>query len=315
MEKIRLGISRCLLGYNVRYDGGHRLDHYLTDTIGKYVDWIDICPEVDCGLPVPREAMRLVGDPKSPRLVTIKTNIDYTEKMLNWSKKILPKLSEQSLSGFIFKSGSPSSGLQNVRIYNKKGIPTRNGVGIFAREFVKYFPLLPVEDDGRLHNLQIRENFFEHIFVYNRWQEFLQNDKSIDGLVKFHTAHKLLIMSHSQKHLSLLGKLVANAKSYDKRYVFNEYIKILTEGIKKISTQKNHINIFLHIIGYFKKQLSSEEKKEFLEIVEQYRKNYVPILVPITILRHYINKYDNKYLKQQYYLNPHPAELMLRNHV
>jgi uncharacterized protein YbbK (DUF523 family) len=173
-QKIQIGISSCLLGEMVRYDGGHKLDHYLKDTLGQFVTWMPVCPEVESGLTVPREAMRLVGNPESPRLVTIRSGINYTDRMLTWAKNRLYELEAQDLCGFIFKSRSPSSGMRGVKVYTNEGMSTnQKGIGIFAKAFIDYFPLIPVEDDGRLHDPKLRENFIERVFVYHRWKNFL----------------------------------------------------------------------------------------------------------------------------------------------
>jgi len=212
LEKIKLGISTCLLGENVRYDGGHKLDRFLTDTLGQYVEYVPVCPEVECGLPVPRESMHLEGDPESPRLVISRTKQDITKRMVGWAKKRVVGLEKESLCGFIFKSGSPSSGMERVRVYNGKDMPVKKGVGMFARIFMRHFPLLPVEDEGRLHDPQLRENFVERIFTLKRWREVLGKKEGRGNLVDFHTQHKLLILSHSPKHYQIMGKLVAKAK-------------------------------------------------------------------------------------------------------
>lgn len=314
MEKIRMGISRCLLGENVRYDGGHQLDRYLTDTLGKYFEYTPVCPEVEYGLPIPREALRLVGKPDSARLVTIKSGVDHTEGMLKWAQVRLEELAKEDLCGFIFKSKSPSSGMRAVKVYGPSGMPVHKGVGIFAGAFMKRFPTLPVEEDGRLHDPLLRENFIERVFVYKRWQELLKQGKSIKNLINFHTDHKLLILSHSPKHNSMLGKLVAAAKDY-KGDLFGEYIRILMEGLTMIATVKKHTNVLHHIMGYFKKVLSADEKRELLEIIGNYHDQLVPLVVPVTLLNHYVRKYGEPYLERQYYLHPHPLELMLRNHV
>lgn len=175
-SKIKIGISSCLLGEKVRYDGGHKLDHYLHDTLGRFVQWIPVCPEVECGLPVPREAMRLVGDPDSPRLMTRTGRVDHTPRMMKWARKRLKELEGEDLSGFIFKSRSPSSGLRRVKVYGPSGTPSAKGTGIFARAFINRFPVVPVEDDERLHNPQLRENFIERLFVYRRWKDILLNE-------------------------------------------------------------------------------------------------------------------------------------------
>lgn len=314
MEKIKMGISKCLLGENVRYDGGHQHDRYLTDTLGNYFEYTPVCPEVEYGLPIPREAMRLIGTPASARLVTIKTGIDHTDGMLKWSNGKLNELANEDLCGFIFKSKSPSSGMAAVKVYGPSGMPVHKGVGIFAGAFMKGFPILPVEEDGRLHDPLLRENFIERVFVYKRWQDLLKKGKSTKNLIDFHTDHKLLALSHSAKHYSILGKLVAAAKGY-KGDLYMEYITILMEGLRFLATVKKHTNVLLHIMGYFKKLLSYDEKQELLEVIENYHQQIVPLIVPMTLLTHYIRKYGEPFLERQHYLHPHPMELMLRNHV
>lgn len=313
--RIKVGISSCLLGEKVRYDGGHKLDHYLKETLGKYVEWIPVCPETEIGLSVPREAMRLVGDPKFPRLVTIRTAIDYTERMLNWAEEKLIKLHKVDLCGFVFKSRSPSSGLRGVKVYGASGVPSATGMGIFAKAFVDKFPFLPVEDDGRLHDPVLRENFIERIFVYRRWQNLIQKGGSAGDLVSFHTDHKLLLLAHSPKHYTILGKIVARAGKYKHGEIQFEYLKNLMEGLRFIATVKKNTNVLQHIAGYLRRFLSSEEKLELQEIISDYHKGLIPLIVPITLINHYVRKYGEQYLKRQYYLAPHPLELMLRNHV
>lgn len=315
MEKIKIGVSSCLLGEKVRYDGGHKHDRYITDTLGNFFNYISVCPEVECGLPVPREAMRLVGDIKSPHLLTIKSKIDYTEKMFKWINKKIPELEKENLCGFIFKSRSPSSGIKDVKIYNSSGMLSGKGAGLFGGEFVRKFPYIPVIDEGRLHDPILRENFIERVFVFYRWKKLSKDLNNLRELLNFHTQHKLIIMSHSQKHLSLLGKLVANAKSREKDKVFSEYIDLLTDAMKLIATIKKNTNVLQHIAGYFKKNLSHDEKQELNEIIKNYQNGYIPLIVPVTLLNHYTRKYNILYLRNQLYLNPHPLELMLRNHV
>lgn len=311
----KIGISACLLGEPVRYDAGHKLDRYLRDTLGAFVQWVPVCPEVESGLPVPREAMRLVGEFEHPRLVTVRTRIDHTDRMVAWAGHKLDRLAEEHLSGFIFKSRSPSSGIQGVKIYNEKGIPSRKGVGLFARSFMERFPLLPVEDEGRLHDPRLRENFIERVFVYHRWNTFLQDNAMRRGLVDFHTRHKLLIMAHSPKHLRELGKLVAGPQNRAVSELFEAYSVKLMEGLTLLATVKKNTNVLHHIMGYFKKELSSDEKQELLEVVDNYHRALVPLIVPVVLLQHYVRTYSKDYLKVQYYLNPHPLELMLMNHV
>ncbi|MCG6917092.1 MAG: DUF523 and DUF1722 domain-containing protein [Deltaproteobacteria bacterium] len=313
-DKIRLGISTCLLGENVRYDGGHKRDRFIIETLGQFVEFVPVCPEVECGLPIPRESMHLVGNPESPRLVTTRTKIDHTERMVNWARRRVGELERENLCGFVFKSNSPSSGMERVRVYNEKGVPQKTGVGMFARAFMDHFPLIPVEEDGRLHDIRLRENFIERIFALKRWRELLGHNQTRGKLVNFHTQHKLLILSHSQKHARILGKLVAEAKSIPAEELYTQYQMLFMEALLLKTTIKKNINVLQHMMGYFKKQLSTDEKRELLETIELYRNEYVPLIVPVTLLKHYVRKYDQPYLKEQLYLNPHPIELKLRNH-
>ena len=315
MEKIRLGISACLLGENVRYDGGNTHDRFLTDTLGKYVEYIPVCPEVGCGLPVPREAMHLEGIPASPRLMTIHTRQDMTDRMLNWARRKSVELEKDDLCGFIFKSNSPSSGMERVKVYNEKGMPVKKGVGMFARAFMEHFPLLPVEDEGRLHDPVLRENFIERIFTLKRWREIMRKKETRANLVDFHTQHKLLILSHSPGHYRLMGGLVAKANAFTIKELYNRYRIILMEALQLKATPKKNANVLMHMMGYFKKELTSDEKRELLEVIDDYRLGYTPLTVPVTLINHYIRKYNQPYLKEQIYLNPHPLELQLRNHV
>jgi uncharacterized protein YbgA (DUF1722 family)/uncharacterized protein YbbK (DUF523 family) len=315
MEKIRLGISACLLGEKVRYDGGHKLDRFLTDTLGRYAEYVPVCPEVECGMGVPRESMRLEGAAESPRLVTVWTGRDLTGQMLDWAKGRVRELEGEGLCGFIFKSGSPSSGMERVRVYDADKVPRKIGTGLFASVFMKHFPLLPVEDDGRLHDPMVRENFIERIFVLKRFREMIRPGRELNQLIDFHSRHKMLIMAHSTKHLTLMGKLAAGAQGEDPGRVFEQYEKLLMEALKLKATVKKNTNVLQHMTGYFKKQLSSFEKKELIEVIAHYHGEDIPLVVPVTLIRHYVNKYGQEYLKGQYYLSPHPLELRLRNHV
>jgi len=313
-EKTKLGISTCLLGEKVRYDGGHKLDRFLTETLGRYVEYVPVCPEVECGLPIPRESMHLEGDPDSPRLVTIRSKQDMTDQMVQWALKRVLELEKEDLCGFIFKSDSPSSGMERVRVYNEKGMPVKKGIGMFARVFMEHFPLLPVEDEGRLYDPELRENFIERIFALKRWRQVLAEKQSRGNLVGFHTRHKLLILSHSPKHYQEIGKLVARSKELPLKELYKKYQTLLMESLGPKTTPKKNANVLLHMMGYFREQLSPDEKKELLEVIENYRLEYIPLIVPVTLINHYVRKYDQPYLKQQVYLNPHPLELQLRNH-
>jgi uncharacterized protein YbgA (DUF1722 family)/uncharacterized protein YbbK (DUF523 family) len=315
MEKIRIGISRCLLGDPVRFDGGHKRSPWLVDTLGRYVDYVPVCPEVELGLPTPREPLRLVGDPQRPRLVFTVSGEDITEKMEGWARMRVSELEKEDLCGFIFKAKSPSSGMERVKLYDGHGVPSKKGVGIFARTFTEHFPLLPVEEDGRLNDPALRENFIECIFTFKRWREVLAKGRTRGDLVDFHTRHKLLILSHSPEVYREMGRLVGEADQIAERDLFRRYEALLMRGMRLLGTQKKHVNVLQHLLGYFKQQLSTDEKKEVLEILGSYVRGDIPLVVPVTLLNHYVRKYDQPYLKQQLYLNPHPLELKLRNHV
>ena len=314
-EGIRIGISSCLLGEKVRYDHGHKLDHFLRDTLGQYVEYVPVCPEVECGLPVPREAMRLIGSAESPRLVTVRTQRDLTEQMQQWAERRVVELEKESLCGFVFKSGSQSSGIAKVKVYTESGIPRKIGVGMFARKLMEHFPMLPVEDEGRLHDAVLRERFIESIFVYARWRDTLALKPFLRGLLRFHTEHKLLLMSHSPKHLSLMGKMVGGGRKLAPDKLAEGYQRLLADALRLTATTRKNTNVLQHVMGYFKKDLAADEKQELLEVVQQYYDGNLPLIVPVTLLNHYVREFNQAYLLGQWYLHPHPIELQLRNHV
>lgn len=313
-DKIRLGISSCLLGEMVRFDGGHQLDRFLRDTLGEYVEYVPVCPEVEMGLPTPRQTLRLIERDGGPRLVFSKSGEDVTERMLNWSHKRVKQLAEENLCGFVFKAKSPSSGMERVKLYDRNGVPHKDGVGMFARVFMEHFPLLPVEEDGRLHDPRLRENFIECIFTFKCWRDMLVTGKTASHLVAFHTRHKLLMLSHSTEIYRQMGKLVAAAGTAPVETLFSEYELLLMKGMRMLPTVRKQVNVLHHLLGYFKKQLSADEKQEVLEQIDLYRKEMLPLIVPITLINHYVRKYDQPYLRDQVYLSPHPIELKLRNH-
>jgi uncharacterized protein YbgA (DUF1722 family)/uncharacterized protein YbbK (DUF523 family) len=298
----------------VRYDGGHKRDRFLTDTFGRFVEWVPVCPEVECGLGTPRPAMRLQGDPRSPRLVVIKTGEDHTGRMRAWAQKRLDELEREDLCGFVFKSKSPSSGMERVRVYGEQGAQRGTGSGIFARAFMDRFPLLPVEDEGRLHDIGIRENFIERIFCLQRYRESMSPRASLGRLVDFHAAQKLQLMAHSPGHLKEMGQMVAAGKRKKPRALIAGYEELLLGALRLRATVKKNVNVLQHMAGYFKRQLDPGGKEELAGIIEEYRAGYTPLIVPVTLIKHYVRKYDHEYLARQSYLNPHPLELKLRNH-
>lgn len=314
-KRIRLGISACLLGEPVRYDGGHKLDRFLKDTLGKYMDYLGVCPEMECGMPVPREPVRLVGKPGNIRMLTRESKRDVTDQMLTWARRRVEELKKETLCGFIFKAKSPSSGMERVKLYNEAGNLIGATAGLFAAEFMKAFPLLPVEDEGRLNDPDLRENFIERIFTLNRYREAVAGRPSIRALTEFHARHKYLIMAHSETHMRKMGRLLASAgKTTDLAALRESYETLLLQALAVLCTPQKHTNVLHHMMGFVKDHLSPDEKQELLGVIEEYKQELVPLVVPVTLLQHYVRKYDVAYLKDQLYLAPHPVELKLRNH-
>ena len=312
---LRLGISQCLLGENVRYDGGHKRDAFLTDVLSQFVEWVPVCPEVEAGLGTPREAMRLVSHDNGPRLLTIKTGVDHTPTMTRFSERRVLELEALDLSGYVFKKNSPSCGVERVRVYNQHGMPAMTGVGLFARAYMERFPLIPVEEEGRLRDMPLRENFIERVFGYYRWQELLRSRPTRGDVVNFHTAHKYLLLAHSRPHYQSLGRLVANAKRYAPLELVRRYGPPLMEALTVRATVRKHVNVLEHLLGSFKAELTTGERQELRDVIADYHRGLTPLIVPITLIKHYVNRFNVAYLKSQIYLHPHPKELMLRNHV
>lgn len=313
-DKLRLGVSACLLGESVRYDGQHKRDSFIVDTLGRYVDYVPVCPEVECGLPVPREAMRLVGTPDNPRLMTQRTGRDLTGQMLGWVERRLAELEREPLCGFIFKAKSPSSGMERVKIYNDKGGVAAMGAGLFAAAFMRRFPLLPVEDEGRLHDPALRENFIERIFTLKRYRDETAASPTLAALMRFHEQHKFLIQSHSVEHAREMGKMLGSARRGDAARLRSRYEERLLEALRMAATPCKHANMLQHMLGFLKQHLSGEEKQEMLGLIAEMKGGVLPLMVPLTLLQHYARKYRADYLLTQAYLFPHPLEVALRNH-
>ena len=312
---VRILISSCLLGEKVRYDGGHKRDAFLTETLGKFVEYVPVCPEVECGFPIPRESMHLTGDPGDPRLVGAVSGTDYTEFMLGWCRKKLRNLEALDLSGYICKKDSPSSGMERVKVYGKNGIPAKIGAGVFTKAFMLHFPLIPVEEEGRLQDPVLREMFIERVFTLRRFRDSFRQGKTRGGLVRFHTDHKLMILSHGRSRYTEMGNLVAKAKDLPLEETYEKYQRLLMDALGQRTTSAKGADVLTHMMGHLRPFLSHEEKLELLEVIDRYRNRLIPLVVPVTLFRHYIRKYGIAYLERQVFLNPHPVELMLRNHV
>jgi uncharacterized protein YbgA (DUF1722 family)/uncharacterized protein YbbK (DUF523 family) len=310
-----IGISACLLGQKVRYDGGDKKDSFLAHTFGRHVKWVPVCPEFEAGMGVPREPVRLVGDVSNPIMIGDPSAKDWTQTMRRFTVQKARDLEALGISGYILKSHSPSCGIERVPVYRSNAISLRQGRGLFAAGLMRKMTSLPVEEDGRLHNPQVRENFIERVFAYQRWQELARQRKSIGLLVEFHTRHKLLLLAHSEAHYRHLGRLVAAAKRLSINKAYEQYGRLFMAALAVHASVKKHCNVLEHMAGYFSKHLTPEERRELSELIRDFRCQFIPLIVPLTVMRHYVKKYRIPYLQDQIYLEPHPNELMLRNHV
>jgi uncharacterized protein YbgA (DUF1722 family)/uncharacterized protein YbbK (DUF523 family) len=314
-DRIRLGVSSCLLGDKVRYDGGHKRDPFLSDTLGPFVEWVPVCPEVELGLGVPRPPIRLVGDAAAPRLVVDKTGEDLTTRMRRWARRRAAELADLGLHGYVLKRGSPSCGLFRVRVYGESGMPGGAGRGLFAAALTEALPALPVEEEGRLTDAGLRESFIERVFAAARWQAFTAARPRARDLVAFHAAHKFAILAHSPRDYAALGRLVAAAGTRPPAEAVARYGEGFVRALAVRATRARHTNVLQHLAGFFTEQLTRDERAELGEVIEEYRRGLVPLVVPITLLKHHVRRLGLTYLAGQVYLNPHPKELMLRNHV
>ena len=312
---IRIGVSSCLLGQPVRFDGGHKRDAFLTDTFGRFVEWVPVCPEAEAGFGTPREAMRLVRGDQDVRLMTVKTRVDLTARMERLSRSRVLALAREDLSGYVFKKDSPSCGLERVKVYGQQGTSARTGRGLFAAALVQAFPHLPVEEEGRLTDPRLRDNFVERVFAYWRLRGLFAARWTVGELVRFHTAHKLLLLAHAPEAYRQIGRLVAAAPALPRPDLERRYVDGFMRALAQLATAPRHTNVLQHMAGYFKNRLDAISKRELAEAIEDYRRGLVPLVVPLTLFRHHVRVFDVTYLAGQTYLQPHPKELMLRNHV
>jgi uncharacterized protein YbgA (DUF1722 family)/uncharacterized protein YbbK (DUF523 family) len=314
-RRIRLGVSACLLGERVRFDSGHKRDAFLVEELGRFVDWVPVCPEVEVGMGTPRESLRLMRSHHEIRLVANKSGQDHSAPMQRYAVRKLDELADEQLSGYVLKKDSPTCGLERVRVYAPSGVPTRTGRGLFAAALTERFPTLPVEEEGRLSDPRLRENFIERIFAYDRLRRLFEHRWTLGELVAFHGAHKMLLLAHSPDRYRRLGRLVATGKSLTKRVLEERYSTLFMNTLQVLATRKRHVNVLQHMMGHLKQALDADSKAELLSLVDRHGSGQVPLVVPLTLLRHHIRRLGVSYLAGQVYLDPHPAELMLRNHV
>lgn len=316
---IRIGISSCLLGREVRFDGGHKEDRFLTGVLAQHVEWVPVCPEVEIGMGVPREAIRLVDDPtdtEGPRLVGARSGTDHTIAMRAWARRRVRALDGQDLCGYVLKKDSPSCGMERVRLHPADGAPaSRDGVGLFARALIEHAPLLPVEEEGRLHDAKLRDNWVERVFAHRRFKDLAARRFSRAGVVAFHTAHKFQLLSHGTAPYQELGRMVARIADSSPAEFLAAYGESFMRALRARATPARHVNVLQHIAGFFKQGLSREDKQELEGVFADYRAGLTPLVVPITLVRHHARRQGAAYVLAQTYLTPHPKELMLRNHV
>ena len=314
-QPLRLGVSSCLLGNNVRFDGGHARDRFVTRTLGQWFEFVTVCPEVEIGMGTPRPTIRLVDTEEGDvRLVAPSTDEDFTDRMHAFSDEKVAELQGIDLDGFIFKKGSPSCGMERIKSY-LRGMPSRrNEAGLFARRLMDRWPMLPVEEEGRLNDWRLRETFIERAFCRNRWRTLIAGGATRRRLVEFHTAHKLLIRAHDETGYQKLGRLVGSAGEISDEELFAEYEREFHAALGRKATTKKHVNVLQHAMGYLKKVLDSGEKREILTAIDEFAEGLLPLVVPLTLLRYNIRRHDIDYLSGQLYFDPHPKELMLRNH-
>jgi uncharacterized protein YbgA (DUF1722 family)/uncharacterized protein YbbK (DUF523 family) len=311
---VRIGISACLLGQKVRYDGGHKRDAFLVEVFGRHVEWVSVCPEVEIGLGVPRDTLRLELQGDDIRLIMPKTGADYTETMRTFAAQRLAVLAQERLGGYILKKDSPSCGMERVRLYPDNGMPRKSGQGLFAAALMRCLPHLPVEEEGRLNDPRLRENFVTRVFAYQRWQQLAEQTISRAALLRFHAQHKFVLVAHNQVGTQRLGRLLAHPDQFtDDQALAAAYLGGFTEVMRRTPTRRSHTNVLQHLAGYVSDHLDNDERAELSAMIDQYRRELLPLIVPVTLLRHYVRKFQVPYLVDQVYLTPHPHELMLLN--
>jgi uncharacterized protein YbgA (DUF1722 family)/uncharacterized protein YbbK (DUF523 family) len=316
LPPVRIGISSCLLGERVRFDGNHKRDVFLVEVFGRHVTWVPVCPEVEMGLGVPRETMRLEQHGHEIRLVTPTTGADHTDRLRTFAEERLAALSQERLCGYILKKDSPSCGMERVRLYPSTGVPDRSGRGLFAAALMQRFPHLPVEEEGRLQDPRLRENFVTRVFAYQRWGEMADQTITRARLQQFHARHKFLLVAHSQTGARCVGRILAHPEQFpDEQAWAAAYLDGFTEVMRRPPTRRGHTNVLQHLAGYVSGHLDRDERAELAEMIEQYRRGLLPLIVPVTLIRHYVRKFQVAYLLDQVYLSPHPHELMLLNHL
>ena len=315
LESLKIGVSACLCGERVLPNARHRLDPYINNHVARYVELVPLCPEMGCGMGVPREPVCLRESPEGLRLTGEISYKDWTDAMVAWTEKILPDLVGEPLCGFILSSDSPTCSLDRVRVFTEDGKkPGRGQNGIFADLLQKFCPTLPVEDSLKLGTPMVRDNFIKRVFVRKRWLELMAEPLSKKALLDFHTRHKLLLRSQDLRTYRELGKLLGESDPFTVEEIHGAYEALLFQGMALNATPGKNTDALMHALGYFKDQLSAKEKELTLESINDYKAGRTPLLEPMTLLRHYARRFDMDYLKEQHFLNPEVLEMKLRFH-
>ena len=312
---IRVGISSCLLGEEVRWDGGHKRDRFLTDELAPYVEWVAVCPEVEIGMGTPRETVQLVRGHGTLHMLGTRSRRDWTHAMQAYAMRRVHALERLDLCGYVLKKDSPSCGMERVKVRDAKGLAKRDGRGLFAEALLAAIPALPVEEEGRLNDPVLRENWIERVFAYRRLRSLFGAHFAVGRLVAFHTAHKLQLLAHGAEAYRRLGRLVAGAKKLERAELRRRYETGFMEALAVRATPRRHVNVLQHCLGYFRDRLDAKTRAALAAQVADYQEGLVPLIVPVTMIRHYVEQLGVEYLAGQVYLEPHPKELMLRNHV
>jgi uncharacterized protein YbgA (DUF1722 family)/uncharacterized protein YbbK (DUF523 family) len=312
---LRVGISSCLLGEKVRWDGGHKRNAFLVSGLGRFVEWLPVCPEVEVGMGIPRPSVRLVRDGDEVRMLEHATDRDHTRAMRAFVKRRVAEIAELDLCGYVLKKDSPSCGMERVKVYRAGEPAVRDGRGLFAQALLAALPSLPVEEEGRLHDAALRENFIERVFAYRRLRDLFASDWRLGDVIAFHTAHKLQLMAHAPKAYAELGRLVAGMKRLPRAELRSRYETDFMAALAKRATPGRNANVLEHMVGHVSERLDAAQRRELQESIRDYRGGLVPLVVPLTLVRHHARRFDVAYLLGQVYLDPHPKELMLRNHV
>jgi uncharacterized protein YbgA (DUF1722 family)/uncharacterized protein YbbK (DUF523 family) len=311
-HKPKLGVSACLMGAEVRYNGGHKQSQLCTGPLSEYFDFVPACPEVAIGMGIPREAIRLIGDPEAPQAIgSVNSELNVTQALADYGTHMATQMDD--ICGYIFMQKSPSCGLERVKVYQDNGLPTPSGRGIYAQAFCAHQPNLPVEEDGRLNDPVLRENFITRVLAYADWQAVLQGGLTRRTLTNFHSRYKYQLMAHNPAQYRMLGKMLGGMSKADANEIGPRYFSELMSALKRCATRGTHTNVLQHLNGYFKNSMSADDRQEMQRLIGQYRRGVVPLVVPLTLLKHHLRQHPDPYVAQQVYLQPHPENLSLRN--